>query len=115
MGYTLVPLKMYFRHGKIKVEIGLATGKSCTTSGRTWQRKRRSAIWRGGSKNSGMIEFRFSIKNGDSLMENFVFSGLFFYDGIHPFESSCHIAVTRKVSDGFAVHQKFYFLISEIQ
>ena len=26
-GYTLVPLKMYFRHGKIKVEIGLATGK----------------------------------------------------------------------------------------
>ena len=26
-GYTLVPLKMYFRHGKVKVEIGTATGK----------------------------------------------------------------------------------------
>lgn len=26
-GYTLVPLRMYFRHGKIKVEIGLAIGK----------------------------------------------------------------------------------------
>jgi len=26
-GYTLVPLKMYFRNGKVKVEIGLARGK----------------------------------------------------------------------------------------
>ena len=26
-GYTLVPLKMYFHHGKVKLEIGLATGK----------------------------------------------------------------------------------------
>lgn len=26
-GYTLIPLKMYFKHGKVKVEIGLATGK----------------------------------------------------------------------------------------
>ncbi|VAW35934.1 tmRNA-binding protein SmpB [hydrothermal vent metagenome] len=26
-GYTLVPLKMYFRRGKAKVEIGLAKGK----------------------------------------------------------------------------------------
>ena len=26
-GYTLIPLKMYFRHGKVKVEIGNATGK----------------------------------------------------------------------------------------
>ena len=26
-GYTLVPLKMYFKHGKVKVEIGVATGK----------------------------------------------------------------------------------------
>ena len=26
-GLTLVPLKMYFRHGKVKVEIGTATGK----------------------------------------------------------------------------------------
>ena len=26
-GYTLVPLRMYFKHGKVKVEIGVATGK----------------------------------------------------------------------------------------
>ena len=26
-GLTLVPLKMYFKHGKVKVEIGSATGK----------------------------------------------------------------------------------------
>ena len=26
-GYTLVPLKMYFSHGLIKIEIALATGK----------------------------------------------------------------------------------------
>ncbi len=26
-GYTLVPLEIYFRHGKVKVEIGLAKGK----------------------------------------------------------------------------------------
>ena len=42
-------------------------------------------------------------------MENPRFQLIIFYDGIHPFESSCHIAVTGKVSDGFAVHQKFYF------
>ena len=27
-GYTLVPLKIYLKHGKIKVEIGLAKGKT---------------------------------------------------------------------------------------
>jgi SsrA-binding protein len=26
-GYTLIPLKIYFRHGKAKVELGLAKGK----------------------------------------------------------------------------------------
>lgn len=26
-GYTLIPLKMYFKNGKVKVEIGLAVGK----------------------------------------------------------------------------------------
>jgi SsrA-binding protein len=26
-GYTLIPLQMYFRHGKVKVEMGLARGK----------------------------------------------------------------------------------------
>jgi SsrA-binding protein len=27
-GYTLVPLKMYLKHGKVKVEVGLAKGKT---------------------------------------------------------------------------------------
>ena len=27
-GYTLVPLKMYLKDGKIKVEVGLAKGKT---------------------------------------------------------------------------------------
>jgi len=26
-GYTLVPLKLYFARGRVKVELGLATGK----------------------------------------------------------------------------------------
>ena len=26
-GYTLVPLEVYFKHGKVKVQIGLAKGK----------------------------------------------------------------------------------------
>ena len=26
-GYTLVPLEVYFKHGRVKVEIGLAKGK----------------------------------------------------------------------------------------
>ncbi len=27
-GYTLVPLKMYLKHGKVKIEVGLAKGKT---------------------------------------------------------------------------------------
>lgn len=27
LGYTLIPLKLYFKNGKVKVEIGLAKGK----------------------------------------------------------------------------------------
>ena len=26
-GYTLVPLSLYFKHGKVKMELGLAQGK----------------------------------------------------------------------------------------
>lgn len=26
-GYTLIPLKLYFKHGRVKCQIGLATGK----------------------------------------------------------------------------------------
>jgi SsrA-binding protein len=31
-GLTLVPLALYFRNGKVKVELGLARGKRTTTS-----------------------------------------------------------------------------------
>lgn len=55
-GYTLVPLKMYFKHGKVKVEIGVATGKNSTIRERIWLRKLLSAILTGASKNKGMID-----------------------------------------------------------
>ena len=42
-GYTLVPLQVYFKGSLVKVEIGLARGKNCTTSGRTSRRKTRDA------------------------------------------------------------------------
>lgn len=32
-GYTLVPLQLYFKQGRVKVELGLCKGKSCTISG----------------------------------------------------------------------------------
>ena len=31
-GYTLVPLSLYFKHGRVKMELGLCKGKSSTTS-----------------------------------------------------------------------------------
>ena len=31
-GYTLVPLSLYFKHGRVKMEVGLCRAKSCTTS-----------------------------------------------------------------------------------
>lgn len=33
-GLTLVPLSLYFKDSRVKVEVGLCKGKSCTTSGR---------------------------------------------------------------------------------
>ncbi len=44
-GYTLVPLKMYWNHGKVKVEIGLAKGKKqfdkrSSEKDRDWQREK---------------------------------------------------------------------------
>ena len=33
-GYTIVPLQVYFRDGRAKIEIGLAKERSCTISGR---------------------------------------------------------------------------------
>ncbi|WP_408071070.1 SsrA-binding protein SmpB [Butyrivibrio sp. JL13D10] len=43
-GYTLVPLEVYFKHGKVKVQIGLAKGKKLydkreTTAKRDQQRE----------------------------------------------------------------------------
>ena len=40
-GYTLIPLKIYLKHGKIKIEIGLAKGK--TLYDKREDLKRRSA------------------------------------------------------------------------
>ena len=31
-GYTLVPLSLYFKHGRVKMEVGLCKGKSSTIS-----------------------------------------------------------------------------------
>lgn len=44
-GYTLVPLKLYWNHGKVKCEIGLAKGKKLhdkreSEKERDWQRER---------------------------------------------------------------------------
>ena len=38
-GYTLVPLKVYFNRSLVKVEIGLAKGKNCTTRDRISPRR----------------------------------------------------------------------------
>jgi len=38
-GYTLVPLKMYFKNGKIKVELGLAKGKTLYDKRQTLQKR----------------------------------------------------------------------------
>ena len=44
-GYTLVPLKLYWKHGRAKIEIGLAKGKKshdkrATEKDRDWQREK---------------------------------------------------------------------------
>lgn len=44
-GFTIVPLKVYFKGSLVKVEIGLARGKSCMISGRILL-KRISAVRR---------------------------------------------------------------------
>jgi SsrA-binding protein len=38
-GYTLIPLKVYFKGGKAKVEIGLARGKSAPDKRETIKKK----------------------------------------------------------------------------
>ncbi len=44
-GYTLIPLQMYWKHGRAKLEIGLAKGKQlhdkrATAKDRDWQREK---------------------------------------------------------------------------
>lgn len=44
-GYTIIPIAMYWKHGKIKLEIGLAKGKQThdkrqTEKDRDWQREK---------------------------------------------------------------------------
>ena len=44
-GYTLVPIRLYWKHGKVKLDIGLAKGKKqhdkrATVKERDWQRNK---------------------------------------------------------------------------
>ena len=48
-GYTLVPLAMYWKHGRAKLEIGLAKGKAmhdkrATEKDRDWQRQKQRLL-----------------------------------------------------------------------
>jgi SsrA-binding protein len=51
-GYTLIPLAMYWKHGRAKLEIGLAKGKKehdkrATEKDRDWQREKQRVMRRG--------------------------------------------------------------------
>ncbi|MDD2768734.1 MAG: SsrA-binding protein SmpB [Methylococcus sp.] len=51
-GYTLVPLSLYWKHGRAKLEIGLARGKQqhdkrATEKARDWQREKQRVMRRG--------------------------------------------------------------------
>jgi len=50
-GYTMVPLSLYWKHGKVKMEIGLAKGKQmhdkrATEKDRDWQRQKERMLKR---------------------------------------------------------------------
>ncbi len=49
-GYTLVPLKIYFKNDKIKVLLGLGKGKNSMTSARTSKRGMSNGILPGSAK-----------------------------------------------------------------
>ena len=44
-GYSLIPLSIYFRGPRVKLEIGLAKGKSSTTSGSPRPERTPSGRW----------------------------------------------------------------------
>ena len=51
-GYTLIPLAMYWKHGRAKLEVGLAKGKKehdkrATEKDRDWQREKQRILRRG--------------------------------------------------------------------
>lgn len=51
-GYTLIPLKMYWKNGRAKLEIGLAKGKQlhdkrATSKDRDWQREKARIMKKG--------------------------------------------------------------------
>ncbi|MBZ0071555.1 MAG: SsrA-binding protein SmpB [Thiohalobacteraceae bacterium] len=51
-GYALIPLAMYWKHGKVKLEIGLAKGKKehdkrATDKDRDWQREKQRILRHG--------------------------------------------------------------------
>ena len=51
-GYTIVPLELYWKHGRAKLQIGLAKGKKqhdkrATEKARDWQRDRARLLRRG--------------------------------------------------------------------
>ena len=52
-GYTIVPLSMYWKHGRAKIEIGLAKGKKqhdkrAASKDRDWQREKGRVMKHGG-------------------------------------------------------------------
>ena len=44
-GYSLIPLSMYFKGSRVKVQVGLCRGKSFTISAPTWLSATPSATW----------------------------------------------------------------------
>ena len=44
-GYSLIPLSMYFKGSRVKVQVGLCKGKNFTISAPTWLSATPSAIW----------------------------------------------------------------------
>ena len=54
-GYTLVPLSLYFKKGRVKLELGLCNGKSCMTSVRLLRHATPSATLTAHSKRSDKL------------------------------------------------------------
>ena len=49
-GYSLIPLSLYFKGSRVKLELGLCKGKSCTISGTIWQSATPTGRWTGPSR-----------------------------------------------------------------